>query len=734
MAEYLLRQDRGEHVDPEAFLAAHPDVAEELREFLANSQAVRQEFLPAREAAVDVPPETQPELRPGPAPGRIPEPAPAAQLPPRIGRYRVDRLLGQGGFGVVYLARDDQLQRHVAIKVPHGEVTSQPTEAEAYLAEARLLACLDHPHVVPVHDVGSTAEFPCFIVSKYNSLGAVLYELLTVRRTFTADTRAELLELIATREPKPPRQIDDRIPNELERICLKALSRRAGDRYTTAQDLAENLRHFASQQAAGPAATPALADTTPQPGADSKTPRGDAATPASDSRPIRIVPKGLRSFDEHDADFFLELLPGPRDRDGLPDSLRFWKSRFEETDADQTFSVGLLYGPSGCGKSSLIKAGLLPRLSHDVIAVYVESTAQETESRLLNGLRKQCRGLPRDLDLQQTLIALRRGQGIASGKKVVIVLDQFEQWLHGRTGEEDGTLIQALRQCDGGQVQCLVMVRDDFWMAATRFMRELEIRLVEGHNSAAVDLFPVRHAERVLAAFGRAFGALSEKPTDTTADQQQFLQQAVAGLAEEGKVVSVRLALFAEMLKGRPWVPSELKQVGGTEGVGVTFLEATFSASTSPPEHRLHQKAAREVLKALLPESGTTIRGHLRSYEDLLEASGYTGRPRDFDQLLKILDSGLRLITPTDPEGLDGGEETGATVSTGQELTPSPRYSGERVGVRGGATDADVVLRPLPTRQRHYQLTHDYPGAIAAGLVDAQTEGNTPGPRRVAVG
>lgn len=49
--------------------------------------------------------------------------------------------------------------------------------------------------------------------------------------------------------------------------------------------------------------------------------------------------------------------PGPRDREGLPDSLRFWKTRIEETDPDNTFSVGLIYGPSGCGKSSLVKAG-----------------------------------------------------------------------------------------------------------------------------------------------------------------------------------------------------------------------------------------------------------------------------------------------------------------------------------------------------------------------------------------
>src|SRR5204862_5747638 len=148
--------------------------------------------------------------------------------------------------------------------------------------------------------------------------------------------------------------------------------------------MADDLRHFLagqalSRQAGGRArsdgstsATPAAWDWSGSPG-----------TPASDQQPVKIVPKGLRSFDAHDADFFLELLPGPRDRDGLPDSLRFWKSRIEETDPDHTFAVGLIYGPSGCGKSSLVKAGLLPRLSYKVLAVYLEATAGETETRLL---------------------------------------------------------------------------------------------------------------------------------------------------------------------------------------------------------------------------------------------------------------------------------------------------------------------------------------------------------------
>jgi hypothetical protein len=474
------------------------------------------------------------------------------------------------------------------------------------------------------------------------SLGVVFYELLTGRRPFRADSQAELLEQVATFEPRPPRQVDDGIPKELERICLKALAKRASERYSTARDLADDLRHFLAEQ------------TVNQPSISVVSSRSDAASatpPDSDNRPVKIVPKGLRSFDAHDADFFLELLPGPRDRDGLPDSIRFWKSRIEETDPDKTFPVGLLYGPSGCGKSSLVKAGLLPRLAASMTVVYVEATSDGTEARLLYALRKHfselqpfhpsadvakiIRGeLPdgdgEGLTLVETLSGLRRGHLLAPGQKVLLVLDQFEQWLHAKHTEENTELVRALRQCDGGRLQALVMVRDDFWLAVSRFMMAMEVEILEGRNSALVDLFDLLHARKVLAAFGCAFGRLPDNLGQGTKEQASFLDQAVAGLAQDGKVISVRLALFAEMVKGKPWTPATLRQVGGTEGVGVTFLEETFTASTAPPQHRLHQRAAQVVLKALLPEAGTDLKGHMRSQQELLSASGYGNRPRDF--------------------------------------------------------------------------------------------------------
>jgi eukaryotic-like serine/threonine-protein kinase len=315
----------------------------------------------------------------------------ASAHPKQIGRYRIERVLGKGDFGLVYLADDEQLDRLVAIKVPHAKLISKPEDAETYLAEARTVANLDHPGIVPVHDVGSTEDFPCYVVSKYIegtdlsaklkesrlkyrdaaelvatvaealhyahkqglvhrdvkpgniligkdgrpyvvdfglalreenvgkgpkyagtpaymspeqargeghrvdgrsdvfSLGVVFYELLAGRQPFRGDTQAELLEQVTRYEAKPLRQYDDSIPKELERICQKAMAKRASERYSTAKDFAEDVRHFLHEQ------TIIQSGASPG-GISSVAPQITAATSASTSAGSNVASSDSRGL------------------------------------------------------------------------------------------------------------------------------------------------------------------------------------------------------------------------------------------------------------------------------------------------------------------------------------------------------------------------------------------------------------------------------------------------------
>jgi serine/threonine protein kinase len=307
------------------------------------------------------------DVTPSQATGPLEPSSDTADIPSCIDRYQVERLLGAGAFGRVYLARDEELNRRVAIKVPLRSRLGSQQAIEAYLSEARALASLDHPHIVAVYDVGRTADGGCFVVSKFIegrdlaaslrdsrlsfaqaaalvatiadalhhahrkglvhrdvkpgnilidltgvayvtdfglalreedfgkgaqfagtpaymspeqaagqgqwvdgrsdvfSLGVVLYELLTGRRPFRAESYDDLLRQITATDVRPPRQVDDTIPPDLERICLKALARHLPERYTTSKDFADDLKAFLSA-----CATTTAPESTPWPECDGK--------------------------------------------------------------------------------------------------------------------------------------------------------------------------------------------------------------------------------------------------------------------------------------------------------------------------------------------------------------------------------------------------------------------------------------------------------------------------------
>jgi serine/threonine protein kinase len=365
------------------------DAADAHDDFAAGWLLACKTFLAAGAAVpdlsrIDLPPELGGRLRRGaealrrlhaawptpPSPDRAPRSGAtsADESPlPAIGRFRVRRELGRGGFGVVYLAHDPQLDRDVAIKVPHAGSELDPEAGHRLAVEAQAAARLGHPNIVPVHESGTADGVP-FVVSDYcpgisladwlrgsdgpvpwadaarvvaalargvhhahargvlhrdlkpanvllavtedgpcgepaapalalplsafvprvadfgmakffldsrpprattgvirgtpaymapeqaaggprdvttaidtYALGAVLYELLTRRPPFTADTPLATLDLVRTHAPTPLRAHRAGLPADLETVCQKCLEKDPARRYTSAAELADDL-------------------------------------------------------------------------------------------------------------------------------------------------------------------------------------------------------------------------------------------------------------------------------------------------------------------------------------------------------------------------------------------------------------------------------------------------------------------------------------------------------------
>src|SRR3954453_12545612 len=95
------------------------------------------------------------------------------------GESSLERELGRGGMGIVYLARDVQLNRDVAIKVLPTQLALTAESRERFVREARTAAGLSHPHIVPIHRVGEAGGFVFFVMSYVE--GETLGERLRTR-------------------------------------------------------------------------------------------------------------------------------------------------------------------------------------------------------------------------------------------------------------------------------------------------------------------------------------------------------------------------------------------------------------------------------------------------------------------------------------------------------------------------------------------------------------------------
>jgi serine/threonine protein kinase/formylglycine-generating enzyme required for sulfatase activity len=657
----------------------------------------------------------------------------------RIGRYMLVDRLGQGAFGVVFRARDESLERFVAIKLLTKFQSS--SQVDAWIQEARVLAKLDHPSIVPVYDIGKTDAGQPFIVSKLieggdltkrstelgwsmddsvkavtqlagaldylhrrgvmhrdvkpsnvltteardavlvdfglalaentygrgarfvgtpaymspeqaryeghrvdgrsdiYSLGVVLYELLTGSRPFVAKDQEELLECIRNVEVRPLRQINSSVPKELERICLKALSKKVSDRYSTASDMAEDLAHWRSASL-GTLSTPAQTARPVSPGSATD---GQSTQQSIDIETVGVVPHGLRPFAQNDADFFRYLVPGARDRNGVPESISFWVQRMSSRDPNLTFRIGVLMGLSGSGKSSLIRAGVLPLVSEICTAVFVEAKPNDLENDLVSGIHRVFPQFSSETDLRELLIRIR-SSGNPSRPKLVLVIDQFEQWLNQNRGSEITTLHEALRQCDGSNVQTLLLVRDDFMLGLSSFMDQLDESLLQNQNFATIEAFGVSHGRKVLGAFGRAFGTVNQPMTNA---QEAFIDTAIDELANIGRLEPVQICLLSEMVKNKPWTTTTLRELGGIQGLGISFLEERLTGTSAHPMLRSNLEIVKQILSELLPADDTVIKPQACHQSILLERLEGLASEETLSRLLHLIDTEVRLITPS---------------------------------------------------------------------------------------
>lgn len=193
IAGYLLAISLGEAPDRKKLLEQYPDLAEELQEFFDDHDWMVQ-FTVAPGPADESHPSLGTTIIPGRA-SRLGRPdsggSDGDKSPGSFGDYDLLEEIGHGGMGVIYKARQRSLNRLVALKMIRFSHLASPEEVERFRCEAELAAGLDHPGIVPIHEVGEVDGQHYYSMALVDGLS--LEGLLKQDQVFAPQTAAELV-------------------------------------------------------------------------------------------------------------------------------------------------------------------------------------------------------------------------------------------------------------------------------------------------------------------------------------------------------------------------------------------------------------------------------------------------------------------------------------------------------------------------------------------------------------
>lgn len=189
------------------------------------------------------------------------EPAIHPELLGRLGRYDVEKLVGAGGFGIVFRAHDSELRRVVALKVLAPHLMPSAAARKRFAREAQTAAAIVHPHVIPIYDVISTPR-ACYLVMQYiagQSLqdrvdceGPLPFEdVLRIASQIAAGLDAAHQQGVVHRDVKPANIL---LEESVDRVMISdfGLARTADDANVTRSGVITGTPHYMSpEQASG---------------------------------------------------------------------------------------------------------------------------------------------------------------------------------------------------------------------------------------------------------------------------------------------------------------------------------------------------------------------------------------------------------------------------------------------------------------------------------------------------